>query len=90
MLHDSANALQTHGERAAHQRQENDRQPVDAQSLVWFGIGGGAALFAGSLLHQRYIKKTPRAVESRGSFTMFAILMLMFSIGAIVAGLASL
>jgi hypothetical protein len=29
-------------------------------------------------------------MQSRGSFTMFAILMLIFSIGALVAGLASL
>ncbi len=47
-------------------------------------------VFALSLLRQRFITKTPRAMQSRGSFTMFAILMLIFAFGAFVAGLASL
>ncbi len=49
-----------------------------------------ALIFALSLIRQRYITKTPRAMQSRGSFTMFAILMLIFAVGAFVAGLASL
>jgi hypothetical protein len=63
---------------------------VGAQSLIWFGIAGGSALFAMSLLNARYVKKEPRAVGSRGGFTLFAILMLVFAAGAFVAGLASL
>ena len=63
---------------------------MDAQTIVWFGISGGALVFALSLLRQRYITKTPRAMQSRGSFTLFAILMLIFAFGALVAGLASL
>jgi hypothetical protein len=62
---------------------------VGAQSLVWFGIGGGAALFACSLLRKRYITKEQQAVRSRGGFTLFAIMMLIFAAGAIVAGFAS-
>lgn len=62
---------------------------MDGASLLWFGIGGGAAVFAMSLLYQRYISKTPQAMRSRGSFTMFAILMLLFALGAIAAGIAS-
>jgi len=62
---------------------------VGAQSLVWFGIAGGSALFALSLLYSRYIKKEQRAVRSRGGFTLFAIFMLIFAAGAFVAGLAS-
>jgi hypothetical protein len=62
---------------------------VDAQTLVWFGIAGGAALFALSLLHARYIARQPRAVRSRGSYTLFAILMLLFALGAAAAGIAS-
>lgn len=57
--------------------------------MLWFGIGGGAALFAMSLLRQRYIAKEQHAVRSRGGFTLFAIFMLIFAIGAIVAGFAS-
>jgi hypothetical protein len=62
---------------------------LGAQSILWFGIGGGAALFAISLLRQRYVTKEQRAVRSRGGFTLFAILMLIFAAGAIVAGIAS-
>jgi type II secretory pathway component PulJ len=56
---------------------------------VWFGIGGGAALFAISLLRQRYVTKEQQAVRSRGGFTLFALLMLAFAVGAILAGIAS-
>jgi hypothetical protein len=59
---------------------------LESQALVWFGIAGGAAAFALSLLHARYIAKQPRAVQSKGSFTLFAILMLIFATGAAVAG----
>jgi hypothetical protein len=62
---------------------------VGAQSLLWFGIGGGALVFAISLLRRRYIAKEQYAVGSRGGFTMFAILMLIFALGAIAAGVAS-
>jgi hypothetical protein len=63
---------------------------MEAQTILWFGISGGALIFALSLIRQRYITKTPRAMQSRGSFTMFAILMLIFAVGAFVAGLVSL
>jgi len=63
---------------------------MNAQSILWFGLSGGALVFALSLLRQRFITKTPKAMQSRGSFTMFAILMLIFAFGAFAAGLASL
>ena len=63
---------------------------MHAQSLVWFGIAGGAVVFALSLLHARYIARQPRAVRSRGSYTLFALLMLFFALGAAAAGVASL
>jgi hypothetical protein len=62
---------------------------LDAQSLLWFGIAGGAALFGLSLLHARYVKKDQRAIRSRGGFTLFAIFMLIFAAGAFLAGLVS-
>ena len=62
---------------------------MDGASLVWFGIGGGAAVFSISLIYQRYVKKTPQAIQSGGSFTMFAVLMMLFALGAIAAGIAS-
>jgi hypothetical protein len=39
-----------------------------------------------SLLRKRYIEQDRLAVTSRGGYTMFAILMLLFSIGAFFAG----
>jgi len=62
---------------------------MDIVALVWFGIAGGALAFAISLLYQRYVKKTPHAVQSRGSFAMFAAIMVMFAIGAALAGIAA-
>lgn len=63
---------------------------MDMVAIVWFGISGGALVFAISLLFQRYVKKTPHAVQSRGSFAMFAFIMVLFAIGAAVAGIASI
>lgn len=62
---------------------------MEAVAIVWFGISGGALVFAATLLYQRYIQKMPRAVESRGSFAMFAGLMVLFAVGAAIAGIAS-
>lgn len=62
---------------------------MESVALVWFGIAGGALVFALSLLYQRYVKRTPHSVESRGSFAMFAGIMVLFAVGAAIAGLAS-
>lgn len=62
---------------------------MNAESLVWFGIGGGALLFGLSLLHARYIARQPRAVGSRGGFTLFAIVMFLFAAGAFAMGFAA-
>jgi hypothetical protein len=59
---------------------------MNAQSLVYFGISGGTLLLALSLLRQRYLEKDRMAVRSGGGYTMFAVLMLLFSIGAFLAG----
>ena len=59
---------------------------MDTQAIVWFGIGGGAAVFALSLLYQRFIQKLPKAVDSGSSFVMFAGMMTAFAIFAILAG----
>ena len=59
---------------------------MGVQALIWFGIAGGALWFAGTLLHARYIKRTPQATRSRGAFTLFAVFMLLFALGAAAAG----
>lgn len=63
---------------------------MGAQSILWFVIGG-LALFSGiRLLFRRYVFKSPQAIQSRGSYTLFAVFMLIFAIGAFFAGLVSL
>jgi len=42
-----------------------------------------------SLLHTRYVKKEARAVQSRGGFTLFALFLLLFALGASAAGFAA-
>jgi len=60
---------------------------MNFDTILWFGISGGTAWFAGSLLWQRYVTRADHAVQSRGSFLLFAIFALMFSVGAFVAGI---
>lgn len=62
---------------------------MGAQALIWFGVAGGAAAFAVSLLVDRYVRKAPRAVRSGGGFTLFAVFMLLFAVGAAAAGVAA-
>jgi hypothetical protein len=59
---------------------------MSGQALVYFGISGGTLLLALSLLRKRFVERDALAVSSRGGYTMFAILMLLFSAGAFLAG----
>ena len=60
---------------------------MDLTSILWIGIGLGAGTFAGNVLWQRYVSKTPRAMHSGGSFLLFGLLMLTFAIFSIGIGL---
>lgn len=60
------------------------------QSLIYFGISGGSLLLAFSLLRKRYVHKDQEALRSGGAFTAFAAFMILFAIGAALAGLISL
>lgn len=60
---------------------------MDLTSILWIGIGLGAAVFAVNVLWQRYVSKTPRAVQSGGSFLLFGLLMLVFAIFSVGIGL---
>ena len=62
---------------------------MGAQALIWFGLAGAAVAVALSLLHARYVRRETRAVGSRGGFTLFAICLLLFAVGAATAGIAS-
>jgi hypothetical protein len=59
------------------------------QALLWFGIAGGAALVAISMIFRRFVRRDTYAVRSRGGFTLFAVFMLIFALGAAAAGLAA-
>ena len=60
---------------------------MNVTSRLWIGIGLGAGVFAASILYQRFVQKTPRAMQSGGSFTMFGLLMLTFALLSIGIGL---
>ncbi|MGH2618442.1 MAG: hypothetical protein ACRDJC_24695 [Thermomicrobiales bacterium] len=62
---------------------------MDPQTVIYFGVAGGSLALAVSLLYARYVRKDPNAVRSRGGFTLFAIFMVLFAIGAAAAGLVS-
>jgi hypothetical protein len=62
---------------------------VGPQALIYFGVAAGSLTLALSLLHARYVRHDPQAVRSRGGFTLFAICLLLFAIGAAGAGLVS-
>lgn len=59
---------------------------MTGQALVYFGISGGTLLLALSLLRKRYVERDRAAVSSGGGYTMFAVLMLIFAVGAFFAG----
>ena len=59
---------------------------MDAQAIVWFviaAVAGGAAI---RLVFNQFIAKKPSALHSSGGTTLFAICLLLFAVGAIVAG----
>ena len=60
---------------------------MSGQSLIYFGMSGGALLVAVQLLRQRYLLKDQPAVRSGGGYTMFALVMVLFAIGAFLAGI---
>jgi hypothetical protein len=60
------------------------------QTLIYFGIAGGALALALSLLYARFVRRDPQAVRSSGGFAVFAVFMLLFAAGAAVAGYISL
>lgn len=60
------------------------------QSTLWFVVAIVAAGFSVSLLYQRFVRRTPTAVRSRGGSILFAIFMLIFAAGAAIAGYAAI
>lgn len=59
------------------------------QALIYFGIAGGSLALAATLLYSRFVSKEQTAVRSRGGFAFFASCLVLFAIGAAVAGYVS-
>jgi hypothetical protein len=59
------------------------------QTFIYFAVAVGSLALAISLLYARYVKQDQRAVQSGGGFTFFAAFMLLFAVGAAVAGYVS-
>lgn len=59
---------------------------MDAQAIVWFLIAAAAGGAALRLFVNQYIMKKPNGLHSRGGVTLFAVCLLLFAIGALVAG----
>ena len=59
------------------------------QALIYFGIAGGSLALAVTLLYSRFVSKEQSAVRSRGGFAFFASCLVLFAIGAAVAGYVS-
>lgn len=64
-------------------------QLVGPQALIYFGIAGGALALAVTLLYSRFVRKEQTAVRSRGGFAFFAGCLLLFAVGAAIAGYVS-
>ncbi len=77
---------------AVHERESSHDEltaTVNAQTLIYFGAAGGSFALALSLLNARYVRKEPQALRSGGGFTLFAVFLLVFALGAAAAGLVS-
>ena len=59
------------------------------QALIYFGVAGGSLALAATLLYARFVRKDQGAVRSRGGFVFFAGCLVLFAIGAAVAGYVS-
>lgn len=59
---------------------------MDLTSILWIGIGLGAGVLGVNVLWQRYVSKTPRAMQSGGSFLLFGLLMFAFAIFSVGIG----
>lgn len=62
---------------------------MGAQALIYFGVAGGSLALAVTLLYSRFVSKEQSAVRSRGGFAFFASCLVLFAIGAAIAGFVS-
>lgn len=63
---------------------------MGAQTVIYFAVAVGSLGLAASLLYARFVRRDQRAIDSGGGFGFFAAFMVLFAIGAAVAGLVTL
>ena len=54
--------------------------------MVWFALAVIGIGFTGWLVFARYVRKDPRTVRSGAGFFIYAACVLLFSVGALIAG----
>lgn len=63
---------------------------MGVQAIIWFVLAGGATILGGTVLYLRYVRRDPQAVHSRGGFTLFATVLFLFAVFAMIAGLVAM
>ncbi len=63
---------------------------IGPQAVIWFVIAAGAAGFAIAALWKRFVKKDPQAIRSGAGFLLFVVCLLLFAVGALVAGIVTI
>ena len=59
------------------------------QAVVWFLLAAIGIVVVGWLLFSRYVRKDQQAIRSGNGFFLYAACVLIFALGALVAGLFS-
>lgn len=59
------------------------------QAIIWFVLSAAGVLLVAWLLISRYVRKDQQAVRSGNGFFLYAGCVLLFSLGALAAGLFS-
>lgn len=62
---------------------------MGTQAIVWFGLAAIGAVFAAWLIFSRFVRKDQQTVRSGNGFFLYAACVLLFSLGALAAGLFS-
>lgn len=60
------------------------------QALIYFGVAVGALFLAVKLLYSRYVRNEPSAMRSGGGTVFFVFCLILFAVGAVVAGYGSI
>jgi hypothetical protein len=59
------------------------------QAVIWFLLAAAGVAVVGWLFYSRYVRKDQQTVRSGAGFFLYAACVLLFSLGALAAGLFS-